>query len=101
MRRMLVVFPMNEDMPCVHAWCEDTTETLCDKIDKWGGWNPKALSVKFYHGDVRSLRFSDNYMNCGYWTVCLTRDEYYWHRLSDRKKKEIESNIRMKIRNSI
>ena len=95
------MFEIGDDMPEVHVWCKDTVETLCDKIDKCGGWNPEAVSVKFYHGDSRTLRFSQDCFNSGYWTVCLTRDEYYWHRLSDSRKKEFEDDLRRKIRCSI
>ncbi len=94
------MYEISEDMPEVHVWCGETIETLCDKIDKLGGWNPQAKSVKFFHGDKRKLVFSGNCQNCGYWTVCLTRDDYYWHKISEHKKK-IEDDIRAKIRNRI
>ncbi len=95
------MYDLNQDMPEVHIWCKDNISSLCDKIDKLGGWNPKAVSVKFFHGEKRVLRFSDNYNNCGYWTVCLTKDEYYWERLSDNRKKKFEDDVRCRIRHSI
>lgn len=98
------MYDLGKNMPEVHVWCVDTIESLCDKIDKLGGWNPKALTVKFFHGAKskdRKLCFSDNHMNTDYWTVCLTRDQYYWHKISDNKKKAFEREIRRKIRSSI
>jgi hypothetical protein len=95
------MYNLGEEMPEVHEWCVDKTASLCDKIDALGGWNPRAVSVKFFHGDKRTLVFSDNYYNSGYWTVCLTKDEYYWHRISEKRKKEFEDEIRTKIRNRI
>jgi hypothetical protein len=71
----------------------DTIETLCKKVDDAGGWNPLAVTVKFQHSDERKCIFSDNYHNSGWWTVVLTRDDYYWYKLSERKKKAIYAEL--------
>lgn len=95
------MYGLNEDLPEVHEWKKDTVSTLCDKIDKCGGWHPKAVCVSFFHGDIRKLRFFDYEAHSGYWTICLTRDEYYWERISKKAKKNITDAIRQEIRSRI
>lgn len=88
-------------MPISHEHMVDKTESLCAKIDSVGGWNPEAETVKFCHTDKREMAFSNDYSNCGWWTVVLTRDEYYWYKLSESFKNKVVKCVLDSIGNSI
>ena len=80
----------------------DSIAMLCDKVDAAGGWNPEAVCVQFYHGiEDRHCVFSNQNINTGWWTTVLTRDEYYWERISPRKKEELRDVIVREIRRQI
>jgi hypothetical protein len=90
---MSKIYLLGETMPISHEHMVDKTESLCAKIDSVGGWNPKAETVKFCHTDRREMAFSDDYGNCGWWTVVLTRDKYYWWKLSEPFKNKVVKKV--------
>lgn len=92
---------LGQDLGFVHERSGETIASLCDKVDEAGGWNPDAVCVQFYHGDRRYCVFSHQNYNTGWWTTVLTRDEYYWQRISaatkDKFRKEIAYEMRQRI----
>jgi hypothetical protein len=93
--------PFGKNLGFHHA-IRDSIAVLCDKVDAAGGWNPQAVCVQFYHGiEDRHCIFSNQNVNTAWWTTVLTRDEYYWHRISDAKKAKIRRDIVNEIRSQI
>jgi hypothetical protein len=65
-----------------HEWCKDNNKTLSEKVDKFfGKWPDEYGYLKFYHGTERTMEFSNNPHNSGWWTTVLTRKDYYKNKL--------------------
>lgn len=93
--------PLSENLGFQHAH-RDSPEMLADKVDAAGGWNPEAVCVQFYHGiEDRHCVFSSIDRNTGWWTTVLTRDEYYWARISAHSKTQIREDIVRQIKRQI
>lgn len=93
--------PLGENLGFQHAH-RDSIGDLCDKVDCAGGWNPLAVCVQFYHGiEDRHCIFNNQNVNTGWWTTVLTRDQYYWQRLSESMKAKVRTDIVREIRSQI
>lgn len=84
-----------------HEHGKDTVESLCLKVDKEGGWPAGAASLVMQHTTERECYFSGGYPWDGMNTVVLTRDDYYWWKISAKKKEEIRNKIVSEIRRAI
>lgn len=78
---------------------------LVAKIDARGGWPVEAKSLVVRHGTQRDCYFSEREsVNDPYNTSIMTADDYYWAKLSQKRKDEFSrKQIRdflMKVRPS-
>lgn len=96
-----MIKPLSEDLGFVDEWGKDNAASLSKKVDEAGGWNPEAVCVQFFHGERRYCIFSSQDVNSGWWTTVLTRDEYYWEKITPRfkadRRREIVQDIKRQI----
>lgn len=84
-----------------HRWGEPLEDFL-KRIDEFGGWPYNAKSVVLKHNDERSCYFSiSEDVRNEYNTSICTSDDYYWWKLSQKRKDKHEQEIRYKIGMSI
>lgn len=71
-------------------------EIFLKRIEETGGWPENFLYVSFFHAvedDKRFCIFTNQFMNTGWYTTILNRDEYYWWKISKEKKTKIKDNF--------
>lgn len=65
-------------------------DEFLSEVDATGGWPVGCLYVRFFHDDQRQCLFTDDPINrCPeYWTTVCSADDYYWWKLSDKRKEK-------------
>lgn len=74
-------------------------EAFLQAIDDTGGWPVGYTHCSFYHdvGDNRYCQFTTYPLRTGWWTTVATADDYYYWKLSDAKKAEIQQAARRQL----
>lgn len=90
---------MSDLGPIIHQWLAKDDAYLIEQIDERGGWPVKAKSLVMRHGDKRDCYFSEREsVHDGWNTSVFTADDYYWEKLSDKRKEEFAKE---RIRNAL
>jgi hypothetical protein len=72
-------------------WCEPLTKFF-ERLDSLGGWPIGFKYATFIHDNTnrRIVYFGNQYLRNGWNTTFCSCDDYYWWKLSDVKKLEIQ-----------
>lgn len=81
-----------------HNWCEPD-EAFFKRIDEFGGWPLGMQYVSFYHmaGGPRPCEFGNTELRNEWWTTICSADDYYYWKISDQFKKNLEEENRKKF----
>jgi hypothetical protein len=76
-----------------HVWCESDDKFFL-RIDKCGGWPLGKKYVAFKHSEGRECEFVDRPIRSGMWTSVASADDYYWWKVSQKKRDELKQEYR-------